>query len=334
MKKKTVPFPLLISCVAMICLILDSQCASTAAAQAVKQCLYTVIPSLFPLFVLSGYISPLLTGVHIPWLSKFCRIPKGTENIFLLGLLGGFPIGAQCISQASLEKKDAQRMLGFCSNCGPAFIFGILTRFFRDPMVPFVLLTIQAAAALCIAHLWRGTAHQATPAQLPPINISQAVYRAIRSMAAVCAWIILGNVILAFGQRWLFPFLPPIVCIVLSGLLELTSGCLLLPSITSESLRLILAAGFLCFGGVCVHLQIHAIVSAHGISMLPCLCQKIMQALLGVLFAVVYIYTGYAGMLLLFFAILALKKAVEKIVLLLYNDINKGGIPHAVSQTD
>lgn len=334
MRKKIVTWPFIFSCIAMVCLILDSQCVASAAATAIKQCLSAVVPSLFPLFVVSNYAIPMLAEIRMPWLSKFCKIPQGGESIFLLGLVGGFPIGAQCISQTSIPEKDAQRMLGFCNNCGPAFIFGILGCFFENKMIPLVLMLIQATTALIVAHLWSGNSQQSHHLHMNQLTISQAVQRAIRSMATVCAWIILGNVILAFAQRWLFPFLPNLLCILLSGMLELTNGCFLLPSISSESLRLVLAAGFICFGGVCVMLQIHAIMSSHQISMIPCIFQKLLQAVLGISIAALYTRVGIIALAIAFAVAVAAKKAVEKIPILLYNSPDKGGIPHAISQTD
>ncbi len=334
MRKKNFSCPLIFSCAAMICLILDSQCTASAAANAIKQCLSAVVPSLFPLFVVSNYAIPMLSEIRMPWLSKFCNIPQGGESIFLLGLVGGFPVGAQCISQTSIPEKDAQRMLGFCNNCGPAFIFGILGCFFSDKMIPLVLMIIQATTALIIAHLWPGNSQNAYYLHMKQLTISQAVQRAIHSMVTVCAWIILGNVILAFAQRWFFPFLPSLLCIALSGMLELTNGCFLLPNISSENLRFILAAGFICFGGVCVLLQIHAIMSNHSICMTSCIFQKLLQAIVGMAIATLYVRVGIASVFIAIIIAIPAKKAVEKMLALLYNGTDKGGIPHAISQTD
>lgn len=334
MRKKIISFPLFFSCIAMVCLILDSQCAASASAQAVKQCLSTVVPSLFPLFVVSSFAVPMLAEIRMPWLSKFCNLPQGAESIFVLGLLGGFPMGAQCISQTNFPKKDAQRMLGFCNNCGPAFLFGILGCCFENRIAPLILMLIQAMTALLIAHLWPGKSQQVSCLHMKHVTLSQAVQRAIRSMVTVCAWIILGNVILAFGKRWLFPFLPDLMCVVLSGMLELTNGCFLLPNIASENVRFILAAGFICFGGLCVILQIHAMVSSLSLSIIPCICQKFFQAILGVSSAALYIRFGLPSLPLLFCLIVLSKKAVENAAYLLYNNSNKGGRPHAISQTD
>lgn len=329
-----IPWSLVFSCAAMVCLILDSRCAASAAANAIKQCLSAVVPSLFPLFVISNFAMPMLAEIRLPWLSRFCRIPQGAESIFMLGLLGGFPIGAQCISQTELSKKDAQRMLGFCNNCGPAFIFGILGSFFGSRIIPLILMLIQATTALITAYLWPGNSQQSQQMHLHKLSISQAVQQAIHAMATVCAWIILGNVILAFAQRWMFPFLPELLCVILSGMLELSNGCFLLPKIVSEDLRLIVAAGFICFGGVCVLLQIRAIVSAQEISMVSCIGQKLLQAVLGAAIAAAYIRFGICALPIAPIVAVSVKKEVEKILVLLYNVPDKGGIPYAISQTD
>lgn len=325
---------LLLSCTGMICLILDSRCVAEAAAQAVSQCLSAVIPSLFPLFVICNYTLPMLAQWRVPWLCRFCKIPQGCESIFALGSLGGFPVAAQCICQTNLPKKDAERMLGFCSNCGPAFLFGIIGSFFVDRSIPFVLMAIQILSALLVAHVWgRVPASSGTP-HIKPMSLAESVQRAIRSMAAVCAWIILGNVLLLFGRRWVFPFFSPMVGIVLSGLTELTNGCFLLPQISDTSIRFIAASGFVCFGGLCVMLQVHAMVAEKGLSMKAYFGQKLLQSASGAFIAALYGAIGILALPAVFLGGILAKLAVEKMSLMLYNNAGKGGIAHVVSQTD
>lgn len=334
MKKKMMSWQLLLSCAGMMCLILDSRCVAEAAAQAVSQCLSAVIPSLFPLFVICNYALPMLAQCRIPWLCRFCKIPQGCESILVLGSLGGFPVAAQCICQTDLPQKDAERMLGFCSNCGPAFLFGIIGGFFEDRSIPLVLMVIQLLSALLVAHVWGGEPARSGIPHIKLMSLAESVQRAIRSMAAVCAWIILGNVLLLFAKRWFFPFFSPLLGIILSGLTELTNGCFMLPQISDIHIRFIAASGFVCFGGLCVMLQVHAMVAGNGLSMKAYFGQKLLQGAIGVLMAALYGEIGILSLPLVFLVGILAKLAVEKMSLMLYNNAGKGGIAHAVSQTD
>ena len=338
MKRRMSILPLILSAAGMVCLILDGKCASGAVQDGIQLCLCTVIPALFPLFVLSGVLVCALSELRIPVLSKALGIPEGSEGIFLLGAIGGFPMGAQCIAQAveqgSLNKQSAQRMLGFCNNAGPAFLFGILGGIFDNPIVPLVLFVIQLESAFLVGMLWRSETSMAARLPKSEISLPNSVSRAVRSMVSVCAWVILANVLLALLDRWLFPFLPELAQVSITGTLELTNGCLTLEDVESENLRFILCCGFLNFGGLSVLMQIQAIAGRAQLSVRTCVHQKICQAMLSMAVGAVYLWLGPAGMLISIGLIPVLKIAVEKYGGMVYNSPNKGGISHAFQKKD
>lgn len=315
---------------AMVLLILDSACAAQSVQDAIDLCLKTIIPSLFPLFVLSGIVVSMLGDVSIPFFSDFCNLPRGSESIFLLGLVGGFPMGAQCIvqsiEQGNLSRRDAERMLGVCNNCGPAFIFGILGGVFSDAKIPLALLLIQAEAAILTASLWPGKPGSCIATSKNQISVPKAVSRAVRSMVSICSWVIVAKVILGFLERWLFPFLPEISQVIFTGILELTSGCLSLAAVDSQTQRLLLCCAFVCFGGISVLLQIQGLTAAQGLSMKICVAQKLTQMLIGVILGCLYLGGGFVPLILIVPAVFLAKKAVEKSQILMYNNPSKGGI--------
>ena len=87
----------------LLLLILDAGTAAEGMRSGITLCLRTVIPSLFPFFVCSMVLNGSLTGqpFHaLRPLSRFCRIPRGSEALLLTGLLGGYPVGAQAVAEA------------------------------------------------------------------------------------------------------------------------------------------------------------------------------------------------------------------------------------------
>lgn len=265
---------------AMAALILDSRTAMTAAAEAVELCFRTAVPSLFPFFVLAGMMVPWTAKVRLPWLRRLIKVPDGWESIFLLGCVGGYPVGAQCVAQGfgsgNLDRDSAQRMLGFCTNCGPSFLFGIVGTAFGDPWAAVKIMGVGILSALMVGTVWPGAKvqSQAIP-NIPEVRLPEAVNQALRSMASVCAWIILGKVLLVF----LTPLLPEPVRIPVTGLLELTNGCLLLPNV-AQRLKFPVACAFTAFGGVCVSMQVKSICERSGLSTRSYLPQKLTQALI------------------------------------------------------
>lgn len=244
-------------------LILDAKTALSGAQDGINLCIRTVIPSLFPFFVLSILLTGLLSGRNIPFLrpiGRFLGIPSGAEALMVIGFLGGYPVGAQSIAQAcqngQLSERDAKRMLGFCNNAGPAFLFGMTASLFHAPAAPWALWGIHIISALLASVVLPkgpGTAASLSPGG--EMSLQKALSRSVRVMAEVCGWVVLFRVVIAILQRWCLWLLPETVQLVLTGILELTNGCCGLASLAGEGLRFLLCACFLGFGGICVAMQ-------------------------------------------------------------------------------
>ena len=254
----------------MTMLILDTRTGVSGAAAGIDICLKTLIPSLFPFF----FMSILLTDALLGWplrlfrpLAKLCRIPNGAVSLLAIGFLGGYPVGAQNVAIASengvLSSKDAERMVVFCNNAGPAFIFGFLGQVFQNPICPWLLWFTHVISALIVGFLIPG-GNIRIKSDFPPseISVPDALAKSIHVMAQVCGWVILFRILLEFLKRWLFSLLPGMGQVLITGFLELVNGCLLLQDLPSDGLKFILSALMLGFGGLCVFLQTKSISGA------------------------------------------------------------------------
>lgn len=257
-----------ISALSMIILILDGKTALASATGGIDMCLRAVIPSLFPFFFLSVIINDRLLGANsklLRPLSRLCKIPKGSESIVVLGLIGGYPVGAASIYDAykanALSKAQATRMLSFCNNAGPAFLFGILAPIFDDTVILWALWAIQILSALAVGMLLPGKEEdRISLSHIPSVTPARAMQMAIRNIACVCGWIILFKIVLGFFTRWFFWLLPQTVQILLIGLMELSNGCLSLTALPCAGMRFLFAAVFLSFGGICVCMQTASVI--------------------------------------------------------------------------
>ncbi|MBQ7099217.1 MAG: hypothetical protein IJO05_05825 [Oscillospiraceae bacterium] len=318
MKKRTTIALLL----AMLLLILDSRCAAESAREALSLCAKTLIPSLFPLFVLGGMLAPGLAVLRIPGLSRILGFPEG---FFLLGCLGGYPLGAACIAQAlergDLSRKDAERMTGLCSLCGPSFLFGVVSNILsiRDAVVLFV---IQLETALMTAAFWPGGCKAGCLPSPQAVSFPDAVSRAVRSILSVCAWVTLAAVAAGFLRRWVFPFLSGGMAVVLTGLLELTNGIFAAQGMPYEA-QFVLCALFCSFGGVSVLLQLAGL--SKGLEIGQCIAQKALHGFLTAILSLLYLRAG-TWSLLLIPAVLFTKIAVEIPGNMVYNVPRKEGI--------
>ena len=128
--------------------------------------------------------------------------------------------------------------------------------------------------------------------------MAQVMKKATGAMASVCGWVILFRVILCFLQKWLLWRLPDAVSILLSGLLELTNGCLLLPKIPDMHIRFLCAVLMLNFGGICVLMQTASV--AEGTELRYYIGGKLLQTLFSTAWAAVFC-GYYAALFPLFF---------------------------------
>lgn len=280
-----------ISAVFMIILIMDTKTSVQGAINGIELCLKTVIPSLFPFFFLSGFIGSSIMGYSgklLRPIGRICGIPSGAEPLLLLGLTGGYPVGAQAVNAAfeagCIHRQDAQRMLGFCSSAGPAFIFGMAGELFENKLAPWALWAILILSSLITGILLPGKSSEIC--NISSHTNKKPLEQAIKAMAAVCGWVVLFRVLLAFLNRWFLWILPQELSIVFTGLLELTNGCIELYRSASPAYQFIALSGILSFGGLCVGLQTVSVAGT--LSCKTYFLGKVIQLLIAIPLSVIF----------------------------------------------
>lgn len=268
----------LVSAAAFLALALFPGRASAAALAGVKLCLTTVIPSLFPFFVLSGLLLSSLGpggGSGRGLLTGLFGVRPQAAALFPLGLAAGYPVGAASVAalvkQGGCTREEGERLLLSCSNCGPGFLLGAVGGALGSPRIAALLLLCQGLVSFWLAALLGAgrpvpplsTAAQAVKPNQPPFpaRFAAAMRGAGRSMLTVCAYVVFFSVLQAF-----LPSGP-----LLRGLLELTSGVCSLGALSPISAAL--AAFLTGFGGLAVVCQVYAVLEDSGLRgtwYLPC----------------------------------------------------------------
>lgn len=263
MERKSCHLQAAAAALGFLVLIFDSALALEGARAGIALCIQTVIPSLFPFFVLSAMLTGSLAVSPckpLQILTRVLGIPASAASVLISAVLGGYPIGAKCVwdlyQQKQIHRDDAQRMLAFCSNAGPSFLFGMVSGFFPEGKMVWLLWLIHIASAFLTALAIPG--NRSGPMPLPPAEAPAnrtSMLSSARAMALVCCWVILFRLLIAFLIRWLLWAFPVWVQILIMGILELTNGCCSLVLITDVKLRFVLCSCLLAFGGICVLLQ-------------------------------------------------------------------------------
>lgn len=264
MKNKYLHFMGLLASILLIIFILDSKTAFEGATEGVKLCIQSILPALFPFFVISHLLISVLNGSNIRFLRPIlrpCKIPIGAESVFLLGCVGGYPVGAQILytsyQQGYLSKSDAQRMLGFCNNAGPSFIFGVTAMLFQRPVIAWVLWFLQIISAYITAVILpENKSISESQQNKSSVSLTGSLAASIRNIATVCGWIILFRTLIAFMKRWFLWLVPNEIAVFIIGITELSNGCMESYSIPNDCIRFILLANMLCIGGLCVFIQV------------------------------------------------------------------------------
>ncbi|MBE6944558.1 MAG: hypothetical protein E7459_00530 [Ruminococcaceae bacterium] len=286
-------YMLSISVITLI-LILDSRLAAQAMAQGLTRCINTLIPSLFPLMVMAR----LLMDTQLPeklgailgtTMKTVFRLPESSAICLVLGIMGGYPVGAQSVATAYLQGKltrnQAEHMLTFCNNAGPSFVFGVVGALMGGLPVAATLYVIHILSALLTGIILRPEKAEPAPGVSAPIQLLSAppvLYSSIRSMAIICGYVLLFGVLSAILERYLGAILPGIVQVGISGVLELSGGCLRLAELESMAVGYLFVSAFLSLGGVCVWMQTRDLIKPAGLSGNRYFLGKILQCALSV----------------------------------------------------
>lgn len=248
-------------------LLAEPETAAGAVRDGMELCGRTVIPSLFPFFVVTTMLLRAgMVGMFRPLFALLMRalfrMRGECATPLLIGFLGGYPAGArsaaQLYEQGSISRGEAERLLGFCNNCGPGFLVGFVgAGVFGSSRTGAALLGVHIASALIsgviLSRLPGERENPCFPVDLPsqrvslPAALTEAVSGALASTLSICAYVVFFRTAAAL--------LPPLPAPVL-GAVEMVSG---VAALGTDSVAFAAAAGITAWGGAAVHCQTMAV---------------------------------------------------------------------------
>ena len=293
----------ILSAVGFLILIFDNKLAFSGAVDGIELCVKTVIPALFPFLVLSSTFLRFIT--FSPTLDKLCAyafgLPHRAGSLVLPCFLGGYPVGAQCIYQAYskglMSKVEAEKLLAFCSNAGPSFLFGVISQMFSNPWIPWLLWGIHLTGARIAAYCLPCENTLSNYDSETNSNEGNPLSQSVMTMGTICGWIILFRVLIAFLDKWFLWLLPSTVRVAFLGILELSNGCSELPGIVDLKIRFILCSGMLAIGGLCVIAQTVSVT--HALSLRYFAAGKLIQMFVSLILSYSLMYQSILPLFLL-----------------------------------
>lgn len=283
-----------IAVAAALCALAALLCCPGQALEASRYgldlCARVIVPTLLPFFVLTVLLSELgLPKMLGRRLEKPMRALFGVSGTgaaaFLLGVTGGYPLGAAAVAEArekgDVTREEAENLLGFCNNSGPAFIIGAAgVGVFGSSGAGLLLYFSHVTAAVMTGALLsrRGAVSNAPPrADARALGLASALPAAVKKSVVavlnVCGFVVIFCILVGLlDAQGGFSLLTGVIAAhtglelhyvrsLLTGLLELGSGIGAMQGLALTPLNLSLASFLLGWGGVSVHFQTMAVLA-------------------------------------------------------------------------
>ena len=286
-----------------------------AAENGVELCFNVLIPSLFPFFVISSMVVSMgladaLGSALAPVMSGLFNVGGQCASALILGFIGGYPVGARTVialyDSGRCSKAEAQRMLAFCNNSGPAFIFGVVgAGIFSSSAVGVILYLTHILASVLVGLIFRNygsgrptpvkAAAKSKKTPFPEAFVS-SVTSSFSSCLNICGFVIfftvlirllflsgvltaaselMGTIFGVFGMDSLWAEK------LLTGLIELTSGVWSLKDAAPEIRACVSMAAFMLgWAGLSVHCQVLSFLYKSGLSAGTYILGKLLHGLL------------------------------------------------------
>ena len=288
--------------------------ALAGAKRGLEVCAGVIVPALLPFLI----VSALLTGLGLPQLlakaagplfQRLFGISGAAAAPFLLGLTGGYPVGAAATAElcrrGELGGEEGTYILPFCNNTGPAFIIGATgLGVFSSVSAGVVLYVCHILSAVAVGVLFSlGRPRAAPAAASPPAPVRslvtvlpESVKSAVTSTLNICGYVVFFSVLTALlDALGIFTSAAAYLAsrlglelsftrALLTGFLELGSGVSAMRNLSLTPLNLALASFVLGFGGLSVHCQTLAAVDGTEIRTARHFAGRLLHGALGAVF--------------------------------------------------
>ena len=271
-----------------IFLVLHPRESINGVTSGIRMCLNTLVPALFPfiffscIMVNSGIFQIL--GKLLSPVSKFLFfLPPSSSSVILLSMIGGFPVGARGIKDLfernEINSEQAERMLLFCVNAGPAFILGVIgNSLIKNLEIASIILVSQILSSVIIASILGILAKvkigkiYSSNNKVQKENFTESIIKSCESSSMsiiqMCTLVIIFNIfsifldnlqILSYCSRVLsyLKFPGEISDCFPQIIMEVTKSCKMISSYGVFPSLLSFATSW---GGLCVHFQVFSIM--------------------------------------------------------------------------
>lgn len=268
--------------------------------------LNTILPTMFPFYVLSSIIvsssSINILTRPLKCVTRLYNLPPQAACAIFLGIICGFPIGAKItcdlLKNNYITQKEAAILASFTNNASPIFIISIVGGiYFKDKLhglliwLCIVLSSLLTGLILSKIYLDKLNSFNNTHTN----NISNKTTIADSITSALNTSLYVGAVIIFFSSITALikeiPLINQKIYIVLYSFLEMTGGLNSLFFNNTHELNLykyLYTVAIISWSGLCVHMQIYGILKSSGIKIKYFFIGKILQTIISIIIYIVF----------------------------------------------
>ncbi len=229
-----------------------------------------LFPSIFPFFVLASLLLELGIATKIsnklnPIFKRLFHVEGNSSFIILVSIISGFPSGSKYVVESyknkTIDKSTANYLLTFTHFANPLFILGTCGLILNSLSLAYKILIIQIISNLILGIILRPKEIISSKKINNYQNKSflEALPKAINDAIKLLLFMLGSITFFMFFSKLLTSFLSlnTFFETIITGILDMTSGISLVPSIdTTNYIRGLLVLTFITFGSFSVHLQV------------------------------------------------------------------------------
>lgn len=261
----------------------------------------TIVPTLLPFLLLTGFMNKYQTLHYVSWLffpiyRKYPTLNRDLAYTLVLGFFCGYPLGGKIINDlvlsGSYTKKEGQCLLAVCNNVSPMFTIGYTLTLILHSKVPIpVFFLCLYTPNICylfftfVLHSKRGFfhTHQSNQKFYVQKTMDEIIFDSLHSIFTIGIYIMIFSI----GANLLTAFHPfSVISDFAIGCLEITTGITHFGALALNSSQKITAlCAISSFGGLCSIAQTGSVCQKSGLSMISYTITKAIFACISGLFA-------------------------------------------------
>lgn len=251
-----------------VLLLIYAKEITASVIKSINTCINVIIPSMFAYMVISSYIisSSLYKTLFYPFylvLKKIIKLDEQSFSIFLLSLIGGYPVGIKLLCELIAENKNysaiASKTASFCYCMSPTFAVTMIgLGVFNSIEIGMIVYVSNIISNLIIAIIYTNVTDLKfdIESKKNKSGLIQAINSSSNTLLRICSVIVVFNIGITAVNSFLgiFDFTIPLF---VNASLEI-SNILNSDSISIDYLPVISMLS--STGGVCVLFQCYSII--------------------------------------------------------------------------